>query len=427
MMLKKLILKNIKFLIIFLTIFHLEYINASTNLDTLENIELENNAPILVSVLPNFCNATLPYILSTITSSLPNLPDGVVENGYKFYVKNLTTGQEEEVFRTIRNFKLTMTSIYEYSTSYEIKVAVKVNDVWQPYGLSCIVSTPYIPNTQVTQNFCGTSLPLIFSSINANSVNSALTYRFKIINTLNPLEIQTYESLENRFNLTMLTEYPILYNTSYLISVQVKVVIDGNEIWSNYGSQCEVITPRPTTTQITINQCEYQAITMSDIMVADAYPNASLYKYKLENEYLSYQQTKVRSSNMFALDIFNGLLPNTTYTISISLKYAGVWGPYGKSCDVTTPNSLRIRESKPIVSIYPNPFVENCFINIESELKEVYNITVYNSLGLVMDQFEMQSNTETLLTKNGFSYPSGLYKVVLMNENDIQNFTIVKK
>ena len=223
-------------------------------------------APVLVNMISSYCFTTLPYILSTVTSERPVLPSGTAETGYKFYIKNLVTNEERELIRPIRNFKLTMTDIYEYTTFYEVKVAVRVNAEWQPYGDSCLMATPNISTTQIVQGQCGSTTQFLFSTITCNSVNSANQYRFRVENAANAAEVEFIDRPIQNFKLTQLTLFPVQNSTTYYVSVQVRVVINGSEVWSNSGPICNITTPDgpvppgPLTRAIDNNTKEFNVI-----------------------------------------------------------------------------------------------------------------------------------------------------------------------
>jgi hypothetical protein len=135
-------------------------------------------APVVVEFLPGTCGSVLPALGTTITCTVPNV--GSNSLAYIFTVTNLSSGQTRTIPRAFRNFKLTMTDIFAYDTSYSIQVQAVVNGEVQPILSSpCIVTTPSIPTTQLTSAQCGSTLSLLTSSISCNSVVSAVQYEFR--------------------------------------------------------------------------------------------------------------------------------------------------------------------------------------------------------------------------------------------------------
>ena len=390
-------------------------------------------APVLVNMISSYCGATLPFILSTVTAENPNLPSGTTETGYRFEIKNLTTSEVRILDRPIRNFKLTMTDIYEYSTTYEVRVAIRVNSEWQPYGATCLMSTPSIPTTQVVGGQCGATLPLIFSTVTCNTVNSANQYRFRVVNAANIAEVQTIDRPVNNLKLTQLTTYPVQYNTTYNVSVQVRVVIDGAEIWSNYGSVCPITTPTFPTTQVQLSQCELMATSNTQQISLDIFSGTSVYRVSLTNAGLAYMQTIDRTSPNFTLSMFTGLQAATTYTVAVSIKLNGVWGPYGKPCSVTTPGAL----TRPVRTIdnstkefsviaFPNPFATTFALDVKTSSATDVNVSVYDMTGRLLEV--RTAKAEDLLDFNlGDRYPSGVYNIVVNQGLEVKTIRVIKK
>ena len=384
--------------------------------------------PVLVNMISAYCGVTLPYILSTVTAENPNLPVGTSETGYRFEITNLTTSEVRELDRPIRNFKLTMTDIYEYNTTYQVRVAIRVNAEWQPYGAVCMMNTPSIPTTQIVGGQCGTTLPLLFSSVNCNTVNSASQYRFRVVNAANTSEVQTIEGT-NRFRLTDLTLFPVQYNTTYNVSVQVRVVIDGAEVWSNYGSVCTITTPSFPTTQVTLSQCELMATSYTQSVSLDIFSGTSIYRIRLTN--LAYTQTIDRTSPNFSLSMFTGLQPATTYTVAISIQLNGVFGPYGKNCSITTPGALtrpvRANDTKEFnVIAFPNPFTNSFALDVKTSSATDVNVSVYDMTGRLLEV--RTAKAEDLIDFNlGSQFPTGIYNIVVTQESQVKTVRVIKR
>ena len=389
--------------------------------------------PVLVNMIPSYCNTVLPYILSTVTAERPNLPAGTTETGYRFEITNLNTSEVRVIERPIRNFKLTMTDIYEYSTFYNVRVAVRVNAEWQPYGATCLMATPNIPTTQVVQGLCGTTLPLLFSTVTCNTVNSANQYRFRVENATNPLEVEFIERSVNNFKMTQLTLYPVQYNTTYYVSVQVRVVIDGAEVWSNSGAICNITTPTFPTSEVQLSQCELMATSNTQLISLNIFSGTSVYRVRLTNTTLAYMQTIDRTSPNFTLSMFAGLQAATTYTVAVSIQLNGVFGPYGKNCSITTPGALTrpVRENDSntkefSVIAFPNPFATTFALDVKTSSATDVNVSVYDMTGRLLEVRTAQA--EDLLDYNlGDRYPSGVYNIVVNQGLEVKTVRVIKR
>lgn len=83
-------------------------------------------------------------------------------------------------------------------------------------------------------------------------------------------------------------------------------------------------------------------------------------------------------------------------------------------------------ESNNRIVVYPNPFDNDFVIDFESEKQELLKIKVYDLLGKLVEQRTI-NNGEINTQRMGQNYPSGIYNVVVINENDSKTFKIIKR
>ncbi len=185
-----------------------------------------------------YCNSTLSYVNSVIQA------DQVSQvTQYKFEVA--FGGNIYELTTTNRWFRLTdvVGLPIQYATSYSVRVAVFKGNSWGSYGTSCLVTTPGIPSTNISNPVCGTSLAYINSVIQANSVIGASTYKFKVIGVGVELD---YITSNNWFRLTDLPGVTISPSSTYNVSVAVQQ----GQVWSSFGDICKISTPSSTARQV---------------------------------------------------------------------------------------------------------------------------------------------------------------------------------
>ncbi len=394
---------------------------------------------ILTELLPGYCGVSLPLLHSTVTAAIPSTPVGTAVTGYKYEITNLNTGAVRELERDIRNFNLKMTDIYEYGTTYSVRVAVRINQEWQPYGTICNITTPNIPTTQLAASNCGATLTLLSSVINANTVTSVSMYEFRVVNVSNPSEVQTIQRTLNSFQMTMLTTYPAQYNTTYNVSVRVRTVIDGADVWSSYGAVCSVTTPLMPTTQIQLSQCEMIATSASQQISADNVAGATQYAFILRNASLGYEQEIIRSTRTFSLSMFTGLQSGTTYDVTVKVMTYNYWGAEGKACSVTTPGGVTARQmpvaDKPSSSVvggdfrivgYPNPFSTSFGLDLQTSSSENLSLSVYDMTGRLLEVRDVRVDEVSGL-QLGDRYPSGVYNVVAAQGSEIRTIRVVKR
>jgi hypothetical protein len=183
--------------------------------------------------------------------------------GYRFKVTNMATNQVQSIDRFLRVFRITQLPNYAFNTEYKVEVAVKFNNVWQPfYGAPCTVSTP-ATTTQLIA--CGITLSSMTDIIYAHLVPFATGYRFMVTNAANPSDTQVIDRSLREFRMNLLTG--IQYNSNYMVQVAVRNT-DGTYL--PYGAACKVATP---STARTSDPEIYETKTSFPSFAPVAYPN----------------------------------------------------------------------------------------------------------------------------------------------------------
>ncbi|WP_170863970.1 T9SS type A sorting domain-containing protein, partial [Microcystis aeruginosa] len=331
----------------------------------------------------------------------------------------MNTNEVRVVPRTTRNFQLTLTDIFEFNTTYAVRVRMRINQEWQPYSAACNITTPAIPTSQVVSGQCGSTLPLLQASISCNAVINANLYEFRIENLTNTAEpVQIIQRTTTNITLNLMSVLP-RYSTTYSIQVRVRSVINGVQVFSNFGPACTVTTPLFPTSEIQLSQCDTTIPSNTTTILANNFAGATAFRFRFENAALGYVQEIVRPSRGFLLNMFTGLLPATTYDVSVSLQIGGVFGPYGKVCELTTPGIARNTSLEELVEVtefsvvaYPNPFAESFGIDIKTLTTDNVNVSIYDMTGRLLEVREVKlSDIEN--TKLGDRYPSGVYNVIV--------------
>ena len=178
----------------------------------------------------NNCGWQMPSIASSIYAY--NIP---FVSSYKF---RITKGAYVDSLTTIsRRFKLTdfpnFNSNMEYSTAYNVEVALNLNGTFTNYGVMCQVFTPS-SSTQLRSDFCGANLTALGQNIYADVVSGTTQYRFEINNGSS---ITTFTTNNRYFNL--IAAGVATFNTTYSIRVAIGV----NNFFYPYGIACNVQTP----------------------------------------------------------------------------------------------------------------------------------------------------------------------------------------
>ena len=382
--------------------------------------------PIVTVVQPSQCGITLAAVNSYVFA---NIVAGA--QGYRFRVTNLSTNQVQTIDQLLRAFRITQLTNYAFNTEYSVEVSVRINNVWQPfYGTPCNVSTPDT-TTQIQASQCNSTLSNINNSIFADIVPFATGYRFRVTNTLNPIDVQTIDRPIRDFKMSSLTSFE--YNTTYNVEVAVRNT-DGTYL--SYGPVCNITTPMFPTVGLQDAQCDdYLVSSNTETLFAESYPGAEQYRFLLENVGQPYSQTFDRPIRTVTLNNFTGLLPGETYTVRVAIRLNGVWGPYGKSCSIITPGGVgrtdevtRVDEgaSNEFKAIaYPNPFNSSFAIDVRTSNTETVNLSVYDMTGRLLEVKEVKAQDASNY-QFGDRYPSGVYNVIVTQGNETRTVRMIK-
>ena len=308
-------------------------------------------------------------------------------------------------------------------TPYQIDVALKLANVWQPfYGTSCTVNTPSPIATIGTQ--CSTTLTSMSQFVNCTYFASVTGYRFRVTNNVTSA-VQVFDSGLNRFNFNQLPNRS--FNTQYLVEVALKNT-DGTYL--PYSVGCNITTASFPTSEVRLSQCDYTALSNTESFVATLVSAATEYRFIVYNIGLGYSFSIDRTVNTMNLNMFPGLLAGTTYSVQVAVKIGGVFGPYGKVCNVTTPGGARVITTKPTnefkVISYPNPFAENFKLDLKTTTESSVNIRVYDMLGKLIESINGDiSEMENL--EIGSTYTSGVYNVIVSQGENTQIVRVIKR
>ena len=278
------------------------------------------------------CGATLASVSTSILAS----PVTSATN-YRF---EITKGVSVTVIEsgTNRSFTLTQSpGLAAYNTTYSVRVAVKIGGVWDDYGIPCTVTTPATPgNTKVVNGQCGITLALPTTTIFADEIFGATTYRFEVSNGINV--IGTVNAASRFFQITQVPG--IASNTQYSIRVAT------NNNGFTYGASCNVTVPVSNTqTKIVTGQCGITVPLATTQINADEVFQATAYRFEVTNgATVRFVQNANRFFNLSQLT--GGATYGTTYSIRVAVVFGGELQLYGPACTVTLPPLTKLISSQ---------------------------------------------------------------------------------
>ncbi len=279
----------------------------------------------------------------------------------------------------------------------------------------------------LTGTYCGATLSNSNVTLVANYIQGAQGYRFRVRNAATNAVVGIVDRPVNSFALSNMPG--ITLSTTYLVDVALRV---GNVWQAFYGQPCTVTTPTPVATIGAY--CGTTLSSMSQWIVATYQPSVTAYRFRLTNN---------TTNAVYVYDALNGLnkfnfnqLPasfrsaGTVYTVEVALRNTdGNYLPYGAPCNVTTPGITKmvtpsVVEFKALA--YPNPFAENFMFDVKTGSESTIQLRVYDMLGKQIENRNIEAN-EINNIQFGDRYPSGVYNVILSQENDTQTLRVIKR
>ncbi len=401
-----------------------KYFRAIVNDGGCGNVTSEVHTVTIITttnIKPSLCGTTLSAMNTQILAII--YPSAQM---YRFQVSN---GSNVNTYETIKyNFDLTKIAGTTYATTYDIRVAVKINGVWGNYGTSCDVTTPSLSSntiltTKLQSDFCGATLATLDTKIAAATIFNATGYRFEIkiggVTTV-------YDSAAYNFRLA--DAGLAAYGTTY--TIRVAALVGG--VYGNYGVSCNVSTPVlvtntvPTTT-IHPSFCGVTLASLDTKIAAVMVTGATKGRFEITIAGGSPVVYEVAAYNFKLSQTGVAVLYNTDYSIRVAALVGGVWGNYGASCTVTTPTPIiaRLKAKSFNVSAYPNPFVAAFNLNLETPNKEDVTIAVYDMMGRQIENKVINAN-EIENTSLGQNYSIGVYNVIVSQGMNIETVRLVK-
>lgn len=367
------------------------------------------------------CGATISGLSVTITAA----PVAGAAS-YMFRVTNVSTGTTFMVTRPVNSFALANYVGVTLNTQYQVEVSVNGG---ANFGPPCTLFTPN-PNSTIGAQ-CGTTLNALSQFVYATYAASVTGYRFRVTNTASGASV-VYDapSGQNRFSFSQLTAAFVQFSTIYAVEVALRNT-DGTYL--PYGAACHITTPAFPTSEVVLSQCDYTAISNTQMINAVVVAGATGYRFQLVNSATSYSFSVDRSLASFNLNMFPGLQEGTTYTVRVAVRIGGVWGPLsGKPCTLTTPGAAPAIQKADVPTgkfaalAYPNPFADNFMFDVQTADLATIQVRIYDMLGKEVENRSVEA-AEINSMSFGDRYPSGVYNIVLSQGAQVQSLRIIKR
>ena len=361
-----------------------------------------------------YCDVTIGKLDEALTAFTREGADR-----YRFEVS--VNGQIQSVSERGTNvlFLNTITGGVKYSTTYHIRVALRVGGTWSEYGQSCTVTTPHL-YSRIRSEHCGTTLVATNSTLYAIARSQAQRYRYEVSEGGN---VQTFESSSSSFNLTQ--SGSIKFNTAYTVRVALRY----DNQWAPYGESCVVTTPLQTS-HLRNELCGVTLSGLSTNLTAYSRSGADSYRFEVSQGGEVLQVIQTGRNYIKLTQLTSGASYNTTYSVRVQCRFNGSWSSYGKSCNVTTPasgaKSAFDSSEENNTAIYPNPYNESFKVAFSSEDESKVQVLIYDATGRLVSQKETTSaSLENEEYGQGLS--TGVYTVLVQQGERLETLRVVKQ
>mgnify|MGYP005840564749 CR=1 FL=1 len=292
------------------------------------------NEAVIPAISPEFCGFTI----NSASYDEITLADDYEGELYEFTITNGETVVTIEKATPMVRFIDFGTSNFEYGTTYNLSVRVKIGDEYSEPSPACEVTLTANPLTSV-ENLCGQTVAGIHTKVYVFGVTQAASYRYSVKNVATNIE-QLYVSNQRFFTFASLETFD--FGTNYEVKAQVKI---GNGEYGDFGDVCVLSSPENVTSKLRDEFCNTILTTLNQNIYATFLVGAEAYKFRISANGNS--QEIERPDSRFSFGFALGITLNQVYNVEVAVKYNDVFGPYSDVCTVTTPASL------PIISLRP--------------------------------------------------------------------------
>lgn len=228
-----------------------------------------------------YCGAVMPSVLSVVYANSVSQA-----TAYRFRIND--NGAIQVIEKPSGYFMVNEIAGYTYNKTYNVEVAVKVNDQWGNYGDICTLSTP-VAITQLANGYCGAVMASIKSVVYANNVSQATAYRFRIV------------SGDNTYIITNTARYFILSSipgNTYGKTYTVDVAVQTGSNWGPYGTTCTVSTPNAPVNRQSNVSSEETVSQVTQPITLTSYPNPYTDAFTIDMNTHSAEKVTVRTFDM---------------------------------------------------------------------------------------------------------------------------------
>jgi PKD repeat protein len=262
--------------------------------------------------------------------------DKVSATNYEYQFTDILNG---DVFTRVRgssanDMRCTWVSGIKYGRTYNVRVRALVGGQWTEFGVTCQITTPVYPGTQLIAGDCNSTLTTFDQQIFCDPIIGASNYEWEFVHTGSGFS--TTRLRGNGYRNMYCTWVPGLkYGLTY--QVRVRSFVGGE--WTDYGSVCSLTTPGNPGSKLIDSDCNSTLNTFDQQFFCDPISGATNYEWEFVHAGSGFSTTRLRGNgyrNMYCTWV-PGLKYGFTYDVRIRAYVGSEWTDYGSVCSLTTP------------------------------------------------------------------------------------------
>jgi uncharacterized protein YjdB len=322
-------------------------------------------------------------------------------------------------------------SKWNYGTTYTVEARSSQDGInFGGYSAPCDLTTPSIPTPSQGLTNCNLVMSSPTQIIYAPSVFGATGYEFEI--SIGGSIVEIISRPANYFLLSNIANWN--YNTTYGVRTRaIRSTIDDVVRTSEWSTPCTVTSPSiPTPLQGLVN-CSTVMTSAGSLLTTATIFGATDYLFEVTTPdgLLSIE----KQVPYFRLSDVEGWISGTTYGVRVyAIRNSVVSEVSPTTCTFTTPGAApsslvaRMAQVPFAVKAYPNPYSDGFQLNVVSSYDKTATVSVkvYDMLGRLVDS-KNTTTSDLETTTIGSEYPSGVYNVIVTQENETKTVRVVKR
>jgi autotransporter-associated beta strand protein len=369
------------------------------------------------------CNTVL-----TTPSTLVFSPSvsGAVE--YQFEI--LKEGNIVATFETPSNYFHTSTNFtgWNYGTTYTVRSqSRKSGETFGNLNLvtPCSLTYPAVPVPAQAISTCSTSLTNVSSLVFTTTIFGATSYQFELTEGSN-----TYTVTRSSANFHFTTDFAN-WNYGKTYSVRTRVARNDGDygLWSTV---CTLTSPAIPTPAQGLVACSTVMTSVGSYLYSPTVFGATDYQFEVTSVG-GFYDSFTKSVPYFRLTDISGWVSGTDYSVRVMAKRGDMFSDLSLPCTFKTPGTApaspvaRMAQIPFAVKAYPNPYSDAFQLDVAtSDKTATIDIKVYDMLGrLVESKMTTKGDLET--TTIGSDYPSGVYNVIVTQNEETKAVRVIKR